>query len=258
MAAIDKIFVNSWEQYCLFRDWCNEQPPLKDKYGVIVPITRYLYKYSEPFNKPKAVFCAPYFVDAYLVRHCPYDFIQDELKTNYGEWTDDFKKKAYDSVMLRGGKKANRGTEFYWLSKEDFVVHEDGKVDIPGREKSTYQRMKEGKLYLIPSMDRENPGKHFRCIKHPRRYFNTPYGIRRWSITIIEPEDISPMWYHKEHNSWDYIGEFVSSEWSSNTAYAKTIRALGRLLRKWQLPIGTEVYVNGRYISDDYVFIITE
>jgi hypothetical protein len=66
------------------------------------------------------------------------------------------------------------------------------------------------------------------------------------------------MWYHKEHNSWDYIGEFVSSEWSSNTAYAKTIRALGRLLRKWQLPVGTEVYVNGRYISDDYVFIITE
>ena len=33
MAAIDKIYVNSWDEYIQFKKWCEEQPPLLDKYG---------------------------------------------------------------------------------------------------------------------------------------------------------------------------------------------------------------------------------
>ena len=33
MAAIDKIYVDSFEKYKLFKDWCMTQPKLKDKYG---------------------------------------------------------------------------------------------------------------------------------------------------------------------------------------------------------------------------------
>ena len=33
MAAIDKIYVDSFEKYKLFKDWCMTQPKIKDKYG---------------------------------------------------------------------------------------------------------------------------------------------------------------------------------------------------------------------------------
>ena len=33
MAAIDKIYVNSWDEHTQFEEWCRKQPPLTDKYG---------------------------------------------------------------------------------------------------------------------------------------------------------------------------------------------------------------------------------
>ena len=33
MAAIDKIYINKFEDYLLFKEWCNNQPKIKDKYG---------------------------------------------------------------------------------------------------------------------------------------------------------------------------------------------------------------------------------
>ena len=65
------------------------------------------------------------------------------------------------------------------------------------------------------------------------------------------------MLYHSNHNSWDFPDEFVFSDWHSSTAYVKTIKALKRLMLKWKLPVGTVVTASGRYISDEYKFIIT-
>ena len=46
MAAIDKIYINKFEDYLLFKDWCNNQPKIKDKYGSECSISDYLYQWK--------------------------------------------------------------------------------------------------------------------------------------------------------------------------------------------------------------------
>ena len=85
MAVIDKIYIDKFEDYLLFKEWCKKQPKIKDKYGCECSISDYIFKYNS-FVKGKTypIFNAPYYIDAYLIRNCPFDFIQNELKFNYG------------------------------------------------------------------------------------------------------------------------------------------------------------------------------
>lgn len=96
MAAIDKIYVKNNEQYKLFVDWINAQPPLKDKYGRDCSLSRHLYEF-ENIDIPRGHECPVYngeeYEDAYIIRNCPFDFIQDRLKLMYGDdYYDDIKE----------------------------------------------------------------------------------------------------------------------------------------------------------------------
>ena len=86
MAAIDKIYLTSYKDYLAFREWCEAQSPISDKYGHKEFITEYLFYYDEPWEGEHPVFSAPCFIDAYLIRNCPVKAIQDCLKNhNYGD-----------------------------------------------------------------------------------------------------------------------------------------------------------------------------
>lgn len=102
MAAIDKIYVSKYGDYKLFVDWCVKQPKIKDKYGKEVSLMSYIFKYDkwEGVNC-RPVFCAPYYIDTYLIRNCPFDFIQEELMLNYGKKSQEMIDIAYDTVMKR-------------------------------------------------------------------------------------------------------------------------------------------------------------
>ena len=83
MAAIDKIYIDSFEKYKLFKDWCMTQPKLKDKYGKETSLIDYVFKYTEWKDGAVLPICNnPYYIDAYLIRNCPFDFIQKELIIN--------------------------------------------------------------------------------------------------------------------------------------------------------------------------------
>lgn len=254
MAAIDKIYVNTWEQYIEFKTWCEKQPKLLDKYGNSTSLIRYVYKYSskDNFNGGKPVFQGPYYADAYLIRYCPFDFIQKELMINYGYWSQEKINEAYKYV-------SEKNKTFYtWLSLDNFKIV-DGVITMPNLEKSDYQKIKDYEIFTTPLSNKSYEiGKHFKCIKHPIQYFNKPYKQKNWFIDLILPNDLGYMWYHANHNSWDLYDEFVISKWSSSTAFCKTIKALKRLMLKWKLPVGTIVRVTGRYVNDEYKFIITK
>jgi hypothetical protein len=257
MAAIDKIYVDSYEKYVEFKEWCEKQPPFTDKYGVKEPMTRYLITGWEKENwveHPIASF--PFYIDAYIIRNCPFNYIQKELMIRYGhhdqEWIDD----AYKSVMKRGGEKAGFGEIYYWLSKDDFKVV-DGVVTMPNEKESTYSLIKRGLLLTSPFTDiKYEVGKHFKCIKHPPHFYNFPLNMKNWWVDIILPDGMGFMYYHTEHNSWDFDDEYVIADWSSSTAFIGTIKALKRHMVKWKLPVGTIVRATGRYISDTYEFVI--
>ena len=258
MAAIDKIYVNKFEDYLLFKEWCEKQPKIKDKYGNECPISDYIFHYDsfKWENTSYPIIDAPYYVDAYIIRNCPFDFIQDELKFNYGYRTQEWIDKAYNAVMNRNEENKN----FYtWLKPDDFKIV-DGVVTMPNEPISDYELIKEGKLYATPYTQKKyTVGKHVKCIKHPSIRYNTPFGFNFWWVDVNPPEELGYMWYHKDHDSWDFGEEFViNSRWSSTCVRYRTIRAIKRAIRKWKLPIGTTIECTDRLISDTYVFQVTK
>ena len=252
MAAIDKICVNDFNKYLQFKEWCEQQPPLTDKYGKSEKITNYLFQYEEVRHGEFPIFIAPYYVDAYVIRNCPFDFIQKELMLNYGHWSQEKINEAYDCVMHR----TEDNKDFYtWLTEDDFKII-DGVITMPNLKESTYSQIKRGFLFSTPLTDTVyETGRHFKCIKHPAHFYNTPYGCKYWSITLLLLS-IPYMWYHEDTKTWNFMDEYVIAESSSNTAYVASIRALKRLILKWKLPIGTIVKATGRFMKDEYEFII--
>ena len=252
MAAIDKIYVDNREQYLQFKEWCKKQPPFTDKYGKTARLIDYVYKHNDEWNGG-VVFQGPYYLDAYLIKNCPFDFIQKELMINYGHWYQEKINDAYNCVTHR----TEENKDIYsWLTPDDFVVV-DGIITMPNLEVSDYQLIKEGKLYDKPITDKKyRVGRHFKCIKHPYVKYNTPFGVNNWWIDVKPPKYLGYMWYHSEHNSWDFPDEWVIAGWSSSTAHCRTIKALKRLMIKWKLPVGTIVRVTGRYVNETYEFII--
>ena len=256
MAAIDKIYIDSFEKYKLFKDWCKTQPKIKDKYGKETSLIDYVVKYTEEWKDGVVlpVCNNPYYIDAYLIRNCPFDFIQKELMLSYGKWSQDDIKEAYDIVMKRGGGKCESGI-CHWLSKEDFSII-DGKISL--NKETDYDLIKAGKLYATPQTNKKyEVGKSFQIIKCPQQHYNRPYKSKRWFVDVDIPKEFGFLWYHSNTNTWDFCEEFVISDGSSSccTKY-KTIKAIKNAIIKWKLPIGTIVTCTGRYDSDTYIFRI--
>ena len=253
MAAIDKIYVDSFEKYKLFREWCMNQPKLKDKYGKETSLIDYVFKYTEWKDGAVLPVCNnPYYIDAYLIRNCPFDFIQKELMVSYGKLTQEDIEEAYDIVMKRGGGKYEFDA-YQWLSKEDFSII-DGKISL--NKESDYDLIKAGKLYATPQTNKKyEVGKSFKIVKCPQHKYNRPYKRKRWFVDADAPEELGFLWYHSSTNTWDFSEEFVISEWtSSGCSEYKTIKAIKRAILKWKLPVGTIVTCTGRYVEDTYEF----
>lgn len=257
MAAIDKIYIDSFEKYKLFKDWCIKQPTIKDKYGKETSLIDYVFNYTEWKDGAVLPVCNnPYYIDAYLIRNCPFDFIQKELMLNYGKWSQDMIEEAYDIVMKRGGEKCEKGI-FHWLSKEDFSIV-DGKIYLDQGDTS-YDLIKAGKLYTSPSTNKKyKVGKSFKMIAHPQQYHNKPFKCKRWFIDIDVPGQLGYLWYHSNTNTWDFSDEFVISDWASSACSNKykTIKAIKRAILKWKLPVGAIVTCSGIYVDDIYKFKI--
>ena len=264
MAAIDKIYLDTQEQYQQFKKWCFEQPPLFDKYGKKVYISDYLYD-RDDCDGSRPVMNAPCYVDAYIIRNCPYDFVQEALMLNYGHWSQKRIREYYEDIKNWKGE----GDPPYWAKLEDFVVNEDGTITLASlKGESDYELIKQGKLYASPKTDIEYvPGKHFIMLDCPRDHgyanFNRPLR-GGWFIDVKLPDYMDGyVWYHPNKNrnkigTWDFVGEFVDSDWSSSTAHCKTIRSLARRIKKWKLPVGTTVKLTGRYTMEKYVFCVTK
>lgn len=259
MAAIDKIYVNSYDEYQQFKQWCALQPPLEDKYGKKVRLVDYLYRYDEPFEGCHPSANLPYYLDAYIIRHCTLDFVLKELQVNYGYWSQQKKDEAYKIVMERGGEEGKMGEYYSWLTKDDFKVV-DGVVTMPNLEKSSYEKIRDGELYTTPWTSHEyTVGKHFKCIHHPAHKYDKPFGCKNWFVSVHLPDeldDLGFLWYHEGTDTWDFSDEFVVASWSSSDAFVPSIRALKRKILKWKLPVGAKVRLTDRLIGDDYTFII--
>ncbi len=263
MAAIDKIYIN-WETYRKFKEWCEKQPPLYDKYGKEIRLKNCLWDYNEEdFIDEDGKYCAipimcnHSYIDAYIIRNCPIEEVQKELMLNYGYWSQERIREYYEDIKNWSGE----GECPYWAKLEDFIFNDDGTITLKGLGKSSYEKIKDNELYTLPYRGNIEYGKHFKMISSPNGKknsipYNKPFkGV--WHITIENTNDSYDfLEYNEDTDTWDFCDEFVITEWSSNTAYAKTIKALKRKIRKWKLPIGTKVIATGYFISEKYEFVV--
>ena len=259
MAAIDKIYVNTYDEYQQFVDWCRKQPKLKDKYGEEVSISLYLILWDKwDGEKSRPIFIAPYYVGAYIIRNCPYDFIQDSLKLNYGYITQEYIDEAYKYVMERNGELGKPGDYFHWLCAQDFEVI-NGVVTMPNKEASPYELIKSGHSFTKPYDDTYIPGKHFRCTIKPEIKFNTAIG--KWMINVDIPfsDYHLPMKYCSKHNSWDFASDYVEAVQTMECdGRFKTIKAIKRNILKWNLPVGSIVTcIDTSFGTNNYRFVVT-
>ena len=210
MAAIDKIYISTIAQYDEFKDWCDKQPLMVDKYGYTEKISNYLYPRPKVDHSYPAIM-APYFIDAYIIRNCPLDYIQEELKVNYG---------------------------------------------------SGYDEIKQGLAHTTPYTECEyTKGKHFSVLKHPSwGKFNTPFK-GSWFVEVKVPKGLPFMHYcmggEKKPDTWDFFDEYVADyKWASSCAYCKTIKSVKSKIPKWGLPVGTVVKATGRYVGEEWTFLV--
>lgn len=110
MAAIDRIYLTSYDDYLAFKEWCENEPPLTDKYGRKEKLTEFLYRYDSRWYGEHNVFSAPCYVDAYLIRNCPIEAVQECLKNfNYAGSYDKIKNgELYASPAKEVGYEVGR------------------------------------------------------------------------------------------------------------------------------------------------------
>lgn len=279
MAAIDNIYVNSYEQYKEFEKWLLKQPKLKDKYGKEVSIYSYFSNWwDDPkywINNSHPIFSAPYYVDAYIIRNCPLDYIQKELMLNYGHKTQKDIDEMYNTVINRtpedqkliddaNGEYPNKPISYWWLNKDDFKIV-DGVITILNAKKSSYQKILDGEIYNSPSLEGTYEiGKHFKIIKRPfyQNKCNYPMsytrnGVKRHSNWDISISNLN-LWWHPKNKigTWDFIEEFVESKYSSSDSYCPSLKSIKRRILKWKLPVGTIIMLNGMYVGEYYKIIV--
>lgn len=281
MAAIDKIYVNSYEEYKEFEKWLLEQPKLRDKYGKEVSIYNYFFKsWDNPkywaIKESHPIFSAPCYVDAYIIRNCPLNYIQKELMLRYGHKTQEDINEMYNTVINRTsedqkliddakGDYPNKPINYWWLNKNDFKIV-DGKITMPNAEKSSYQEILDNEIYISPTIEgKYEIGKHFKIIKKPfyQKKCNYPipiinmYGVKRQPTWTVEVNHLDMWWSPKNKiGTWDFMEEFVESEYSSSTTHCPSLKSIKRRILKWKLPVGTIVTLSGRYVGEEYEIIV--
>lgn len=95
MAAIDKIYITSIEQYRKYKKWCDSIPYQRDSIGNLWHPSEFIYYYGTMTeqdyincfsNSKEITLCNnPTYVDVFLIRNCPIEFIQNRLKEQYGD-----------------------------------------------------------------------------------------------------------------------------------------------------------------------------
>ena len=255
MSAIDKTYVSSWEQWKELKDWVwDKEIHLKNglisrprgcmyypEYGE-KEVTEWLenvrksnmehygWTYEEALENSDIPFWnTPTYVDIWLIRNCPIEWVQDRLKSQYG-----------------GG----------W-SKEAFTNQDNSYEAIKNgtSEYDTWQRNGLGKNFKYKVI--KKPNWHyihrFRYIdRNGKKQMYKDDGNNWWSIHVTDikhpydsHEHIS-WWANEDFNYWTCHEEALP--YTSNIMNIKgkmpSLKAIIRMIQNWDLPDGTKVEFN--------------
>lgn len=223
MAAIDKTYVHTWAQYEMVKDWCiGKSFTLKD--GTVIRPINYLYNHwneeeiTEQSEKDPnfefPIWNTPTYLDIWLIKNCPIPFIQDRLKQQYGSEIEDIKNGISEyDEFKRNG--LGKKLRFSVIKKPDFNI----------------------------------------------RFTPRKKGIHSWWSVDIYKECVEEngyewkdnWWYNEDLDRWTCTTELCT--FTTSCAYIKhfNLKKLLRKLRKWDLPAGLTIYIQGPWVGQRYI-----
>lgn len=232
MAAIDKTYLDTWEDYTQLRDWCIRQGTVTDDFGNRFKPLDFLFGWSEDEfrraekeGKDLPVWNTPVYFDVWLIRNCPLEFIQDSLKEQYsGGWskcafTDHNHPDMYQQILDR--------TSIY----------------------DTYQR--------------NGLGKTARMSIQYRLKDKFKDSSMVWWITTTRNN--LGWWYSRNLDEWKPEEELRNRSGDNSVSNYCILRGylpkkkLLRKIRKWNLPEGFQLSVQGewnRYAMQDFTVTV--
>lgn len=219
MAAIDKIYVNNYEDWKSVTDYFKSTTFEVD--GEKFELINYLYhpdstkeEIEEGFKKQKSipVTNTPVSVDIYLIRNCKLDVVQEYLKNAYGE-------------------------EYYEILNHTSVY-------------DTYKRNGLGKNVKF-SVLKKPAGKYLYKFCYESSYgfvkqFN--YNDSWWYVSV----NGSDLYWRYNSNKDTWTNDLEQHNWtSSNYSYRGplNIHRIYRMLKKWNLPSGVTVKFEHRFFD---------
>lgn len=276
MKGIEHIYLENYHQYKIFKEWLEKQPPLIDKYGKEAKLTDMLIPVKEEdflVNPQPVMYHVSPYVDAYLVKNCPFSIVQENLMGDYGHWTDQMCIDAYKYVCERDERwsrceaseeDSNCDPDIYFLSKDDFVF-ENGIPRLKSRKKDEYEKMRDGELYTSPIKTDYTPGTKIKLIEKrdigpvPEIEFDgwfialrNEFGISDFSMRYNEYDDVT-------EGTWDFYEEFVYGvKGSKSYTIVTAIEELESLIPKWKLPVDTHIFATSRALGQEYEFVVEE
>lgn len=223
MAAIDKTYVTSLEEYKSVVEWCRNNSFTCPNGQVLNPINYCYGGYTddEITNWLKnahgsiPVMNTSLEMDYFLIKYCPLKLVQDRLKDVYDE-------EYYNSVK--------NGTSAF----------------------DTFVRPEGGKHYRFLQKPYFTGLKHKHYNKYAHKKCKGIYGV------CVRLSDDRAMWYSDECDIFKHPDELGYDNCSHASPKCKTVRALMRKIIKWNLPVGSVVEVDGPYVGNGFKVVITK
>jgi len=109
---------------------------------------------------------------------------------------------------------------------------------------------------------RPEPGTKLKIIKDSKYHNRKPfsilnyYGKRVTYVTIEVRYNDELLWYNDEFDIFTFSHELGNRYNSGADLKLKSLKAIMRRIRKWKLPKGCIVDVRGRYVGEDWKFLI--
>lgn len=238
MAGIDKTYITSYEDYKKVIDWCKDKS-FKLSNGQVIYPSNFIYypditkeewdENERSFKKQhpdgqydEILWNTPIYFDIWLIRNCPFDFIQNRLKEQYGGgWS----KTAFTDHNENLYEQIKNGTSPY----------------------DTYKRPDTGKIKIELIL-----GKPFRASAM-HWFIETPYWIKGKKTN----SDI--LWYNKDVDQWYANKEALPISSSCKTKQGPlTKKNIVNMVRKWKLPKGTKMTFDGTCIINGRRYLVTQ
>ena len=227
MAGIDKTYLTSYEDYKKVIDWCKDKS-FKLSNGQIIYPSDFIYYpdiTDKDFKEGEVVLWnTPTYFDIWLIRNCPFDFIQNRLKEQYGGgWS----KTAFTDHNESLYEQIKNGTSPY----DTYVRPETGK------------KIKIERIFGMPFKDSNM------CW-----HIETPYWIKDKRSNNKET-----MWYNEDTDEWYTKDEELP--WTSSAKFVKgplTKKNIYNMVRKWKLPKGTQMIFDGTYSFHGKRYLVTQ